>query len=245
MELPVRNMQGDAVGTVEVSDYLFAVPMNTAVVHQAMVMQQANGRRGTSSTKTRAQVSGGGAKPRPQKGTGRARQGSIRAPHFRGGGIVFGPHVRSYRQRMPKKMRRLAIRCLLSEKVREERLAVLEELHLPQPKTQEMRRLLETLQVSSTALVVSPGVERTVVLSARNLQEIKTLPASSLNVLDLLSYDQLIMTVAAIRKAEEIWTGEVSPRSMSETAVVEAQAPEQQEEPAGPADGESALESEE
>ena len=205
MELPVLDMQGETVGTLEVSDYLFGVPMNGPVVHQAMVRQRANARRGTSNTKTRAQVSGGGAKPRPQKSTGRARQGTIRAPHFRGGGVVFGPHPRSYRQRMPKKMRRLAIRCLLSDKVREERLAILQELHLPQAKTREMVRLLDTLKVSSSTLIVTPEAEQSVVLSAKNLPNVKTLPTSNLNVLDLLDHDRLIITVGGIRKAEEMW----------------------------------------
>ena len=217
MQLTVRDREGNTVGTLEVSEYLFGVPMNTAVVHQAMLMQRANARQGTASTKTRAQVSGGGAKPWRQKGTGRARQGSTSSPQFRGGGSVFGPHPRSYRQRMPKKMRRLAIRCLLSEKVREERLAVLQELQLAQPKTKEMRRVLETLQVASTALVVTPEPEREVVLSARNLQGVKTLPTSNLNVLDLLDYDQLIMTVEAIHKAEEVWAGGATPQEVKAT----------------------------
>ena len=118
MELTVLNIEGTQTGTLDVSDLLFGVPMNTSVVHQAMVSQRANARQGTSSTKTRGMVSGGGIKPRPQKHSGRSRQGSIRAPQWRHGGIVFGPSPRSYRQRLPKKMRRLAIRCLLSDKVR-------------------------------------------------------------------------------------------------------------------------------
>ncbi len=210
IDLPVLDMQGDTVATLAVSDYLFGVPMNTAVVHQAMLMQRANARQGTHSVKTRADVSGGGAKPWRQKGTGRARQGSIRSPHFRGGGIVFGPHPRSYRQRMPKKMRRLAIRCLLSDKVREERLAILQELQFPQAKTREMKQFLDTLNVSSSILIVTPEATKPVVDSARNLPQVKTLPAANLNVLDLLNYDRLIMTVAAIRKAEALWDPETT-----------------------------------
>lgn len=217
MKLSVHNMQGSAVGTLEVSDYLFDVPMNSSVVHQAMVMHRANARQGTSGTKTRAQVSGGGAKPRPQKHTGRARQGTIRAPQFRGGGVVFGPHPRSYRQRMPKKMRRLAIRCLLSEKVRENSLAVLQELQMPQAKTQEMKRLLDTLEISSSVLIVTHEAENSVVASAQNLQQVKTMPASNLNVLDLLSYDRLIMTMEAIHKAESVWDGGATPQEMVPT----------------------------
>ena len=231
MQLSVHNMQGDAVGTLEVSDYLFDVPMNTSVVHQAMVMHRANARQGTSNTKTRALVSGGGAKPRPQKHTGGARQGTIRAPHFRGGGVVFGPHPRSYRQRMPKKMRRLAIRCLLSEKVRENSLAVLQELQIPQAKTQEMKRLLDTLEISSSVLIVTHEVESSVVASARNLQQVKTMPASNLNVLDLLSYDRLIMTMGAIHKAEEVWAGGATQQEM----VTTSKAPTRKRSPRKPA----------
>ena len=210
MELPVLDMQGDTVATLAVSDFLFGVPMNTPVVHQAMLMQRANARQGTHNVKTRANVSGGGAKPWRQKGTGRARQGSIRSPHFRGGGVVFGPHSRSYRQRMPKKMRRLAIRCLLSDKVREERLAIFQELQFPQARTKEMKHFLDTLNVSSSALIVTPEATQSVVTSARNLPQVKTLPAANLNVLDLLNHDRLIMTVAAIRKAEELWDPETT-----------------------------------
>ena len=210
MELPVLDMQGDTVATLAVSDYLFGVPMNTPVVHQAMLMQRANARQGNHSVKTRANVSGGGAKPWRQKGTGRARQGSIRSPHFRGGGVVFGPHPRSYRQRMPKKMRRLAIRCLLSDKVREERLAIFQELQFPQARTREMKQFLDTLNVSSSALIVTPEATESVVNSARNLPQVKTLPAANLNVLDLLNHDRLIMTVAAIRKAEALWDPETT-----------------------------------
>jgi len=217
MELPVLDMQGVTVDSLAVSDHLLGVPMNEPVVHQAMLRQRANARQGTHSVKTRANVSGGGAKPWRQKGTGRARQGSIRAPHWRGGGIVFGPQTRSYRQRMPKKMRRLAIRCLLSDKFREERLAVLQELQFPEAKTKEMKQLLSTLNVSSSTLIVTREAEHSVVNSARNLPRVKTLPASNLNVLDLLNHDRLIMTVAAIRRAEELWTQEV--------ALPEAEAP--------------------
>ena len=205
LELPVLDMQGKAITTLAVSNYLFGVQMNTSVVHQAMVRQRANMRQGNSNVKTRANVSGGGAKPWRQKGTGRARQGSIRSPQWRGGGIVFGPNARSYRQRMPKKMRRLAIRCLLSDKVREDRLAIIQDLRLPESKTKEMKRFLETMNVNSKTLIVTPESQIPIVESARNLQDVKTLPASNLNVLDLLNHDRIIMTVAAIRKAESLW----------------------------------------
>jgi large subunit ribosomal protein L4 len=218
MELPVLDMQGEAVGTLEVSEFLFATPMNVPVVHQAMLRQRANARQGTSNTKTRAHVSGGGAKPRMQKHSGRSRQGSIRAPHFRGGGIVFGPHPRSYRQRLPKKMRRLALRCLLSDKVREDQIAILHEFRFPEVKTKEMSRLLNNLKVSSSALIVTPGVEPEVIRSAHNLPDVKTLPATNLNVLDLLNHDKVIMTVAGIRKAEELWAHDGPGTEMKATA---------------------------
>ncbi|MEE8442394.1 MAG: 50S ribosomal protein L4 [Dehalococcoidia bacterium] len=207
MQLPVLDTQGTTVGTLEVSDLLLAVPMNMSVVHQAMVRQRANARSGTSSSKTRGQVSGGGAKPRPQKHTGRARAGTIRAPHWRGGGITFGPSPRSFRQRMPKKMRRLAIRCVLSDKVRENQLTLVQALEMPQPKTQEMKRILQALEANKSVLLVTPEADEMVIQSAKNLEKVRTLPASNLNVLDILDHDRLIMTVEAIRKAEELWGG--------------------------------------
>ncbi len=207
MELTILNMEGTQTGTLEVSDLLFGVPMNTSVVHQAMVRQRANARQGTSSTKTRGMVSGGGIKPRPQKHSGRSRQGSIRAPQWRHGGIVFGPSPRSYRQRLPKKMRRLAIRCLLSEKVRAEQLTVLQALELPQPKTKEMQRILAALGATSRVLLVTPQKDEAVVMSARGLQKVKTLPAPNLSVLDILDCDRLVMTVDAVRMVEALWAG--------------------------------------
>ena len=205
MKLPVVDITGTQIGTLEVSDRLFDVPANQPVVHQAMVRQLANARQGTSSTKTRAQVSGGGAKPRPQKHSGRARQGSIRSPHYAGGGIVFGPSPRSFRQRMPKKMRRLAIRCLLSDKARENRLTLLQHIDLPTSRTKEMVNVLKALDAGSSTLIVTHQPSSNVVLSARNIEKVKTLPASNINVLDLLKHDRLIMTVDAVHQAEELW----------------------------------------
>ena len=208
MELTVLNTNGAETGKLEVSDLLFGVPMNSSVVHQAMVRQMANARQGTSSTKTRGMVSGGGAKPRPQKHSGRSRQGTIRAPQWRHGGIVFGPSPRSYRQRLPKKMRRLAIRCLLSEKVREDQLTVLQALEFPQPKTKEMQRILAALGATSKVLLVTPHKDDAVVMSARGLQKVKTLPAPNLSVLAILGGDRLVMTVDAVRSVEGLWAGQ-------------------------------------
>ncbi|MEK7873232.1 MAG: 50S ribosomal protein L4 [Chloroflexota bacterium] len=204
MELQVRNLTGETVGSIQVSDELLGVPLNEAVVHQAMVRQQANQRTGTHATKTRGNVSGGGKKPWPQKGTGRARAGSTRSPLWRHGGVVFGPHPRSYRQRMPRKMRQLALRCLLSAKALEERLIVVENLNVP-PKTKEMSKTLTTLGVRRSALVVTPDASRDVALAIGNLPGFKALAAPYLNVLDLLKHDYLVMTVDAIRRAEQMW----------------------------------------
>jgi large subunit ribosomal protein L4 len=205
VQVPVHNLSGEVVDHIEISEMVFAVPFNQAVVHQAMVRQQANARQGTASTKTRGEVAGSTGKLFRQKGTGSARAGSIRSPIRRGGGIVFGPKPRSYRQMMPKKMRRLALRCVLSAKVRDEELIVLEQLKLDQPKTKEMVQILAALGVDSSALVVTSEAEENVVKSARNLPKIKTMPASLLNVVDLLSCKRLLLTVAAVRKAEELW----------------------------------------
>ncbi len=214
MQIPVLNLAGEEVGKIDISDQLFGVPFNRALVHQVMVAQQANARQGTASTKTRGEVSGSTKKLFRQKGTGNARAGSIKSPLRPGGGIVFGPKPRSYQQAIPKKMRRLALRCVLSAKVRDGELMVLEQLELDQPKTKAMVRILEALGVDSSALIVTSEPEENVVKSARNLPGIKTMPASILNVLDILSCARLVMTVAAVRKAEELW-GEGLPKGGS------------------------------
>jgi len=205
VQVPVHNLAGEVVDHIEISEQVFAVPFNQAVVHQAMVRQQANARQGTASTKTRGEVAGSTRKMFRQKGTGLARAGSVRSPLRRGGGITFGPKPRSYRQIMPKKMRRLALRCVLSAKVREEQLTILEQLRLDRPRTKEMVQILAALGVGSSALIVTSEPEENVVKSARNLPGIKTMPASLLNVVDILSCKMLLMTVAAVRKAEELW----------------------------------------
>jgi len=212
VEVPVYNLAGEVVDHIEVSEQVFGVAFNQAVVHQAMVRQRANARQGTASTKTRGEVSGSTRKLYAQKHTGHARAGSIRSPLRRGGGIIFGPKPRSYRQAMPKKMRRLALRCVLSAKVRDEELIVLEQLTLPEPKTKEMVKILAALGVDSSALIVTPEPEENVAKSARNLPGIKTMPVNLLNVVDILSYKMLLMTVAAVRKTEELWGERLSQR---------------------------------
>ncbi len=211
MQISVHNLAGEVVNQVEISDDVFAVPFNQAVVHQALVRQQANARQGTASTKTRAEVSGSTRKLFRQKHTGQARAGSRKSPLRRGGGTI-GPRPRSYRQAMPKKMRRLALRCVLSAKARDGQLKVMEQLNPDQPKTKEMIRILAVLGVDSSALIVTGEPEEGVIKSAHNLAGIKTTPASLLNVVDLLSYKMLLMTVAAVRKVEQLWgqRGEVN-----------------------------------
>lgn len=218
MKVPVYNLAGEVVKNIKVSDHVFGVPFNEAVVHQAMVRQQANARQGTASTKTRAEVSGTGRKLYRQKHTGMARAGSRRSPLRRGGGVAFGPKPRSYRQAMPKKMRQLALRCMLSTKAKDKELMVLEQLEFDKPKTKEMARILAGLGVDSSALIVTKEAEGNVVKSARNLPRIKTSPASLLNVVDLLSCKMLLMTETAVRRTEEIW-GEKSPKGESHASL--------------------------
>jgi len=210
VEVPVYNLAGEVIKHIEISDQVFAVPFNEAVVHQAVVRQRANARQGTASTKTRGEVAGSSRKLFRQKGTGLARAGGRKSPLRRGGGITFGPKPRSYRQAMPKKMRQLALRCVLSAKAREGELRVLEQLKLDQPKTKEMAQILAALGVASSALIATSEPETGVVKSARNLTGIKITPASLLNVVDILSHKILLMTEAAVRKAEQIWGQKLS-----------------------------------
>jgi large subunit ribosomal protein L4 len=219
VKLRLRNIKGHTIGSVEVSDRVFNAPMNKALVHQVMVGQLANARQGTAHVKTRRQVSGGGAKPRPQKYTGRARQGSIRAPQWRGGGVVFGPAPRSYRHHTPIRMRRQALLAMLSDKAREDQLIVLDSLELETPKTREMVRVLAALDVDSSVLLVADGADAAVLRSANNIPKIKTLPASLLNTLDLLNHRKLVMTLDAVRRAEELWSAPYSRRKRQAVEV--------------------------
>ena len=207
MEVPVYSRAGEVIKNIELSDAVFAVPFNEAVVHQALVRHRANARQGTASTKTRGEVTGSTAKLFRQKHTGMARAGSRRSPTRRGGGITFGPKPRDYHQDMPKKMRQLAIRCVLSAKARDAELKVLEEIKFDQPKTKDMAGVLAALGVDSSALIVTDLPEENLVKSARNLEGVKTLPANILNVVDMLSYKMLLMTESAVRRAERLWGG--------------------------------------
>ena len=206
MKIAVRNSRGEPVAEMEVSDVVFGAPINEAVMHQALVRQEANRRAGTHDTKTRGEVRGGGRKPYRQKGTGRARQGSIRAPHYRKGGIVFGPHPRDYRQAMPRKMRIIALRSAPSARVAEEALIVLDSLDFAAPSTKQMRDLLQTLGVGRSALVVVADSAPTVFQSARNLERVTPVRALNLNIESILTHETIVMTADAVRRVEE-WLG--------------------------------------
>ncbi len=198
MQVPVYNMQGAQVSEADLRDDIFAVPVNEALMHQALVRQLANARLGTHKTKTRGEVRGGGRKPWRQKGTGRARQGSIRAPQWRGGGTVFGPQPRNYRQKMPRKMRRQALRSALSVKAAESQIVVLDALEMAEPKTKQMKEILRNLKIESSALILLPQPDEVILRSARNLPQVRTLVAQYLNVRDLLKYDHLIIPLASL-----------------------------------------------
>jgi large subunit ribosomal protein L4 len=216
VQVPVYNIGGEIVKNIEINDSVFAVPFNDAIVHQAMIRQRADMRQGTHDTKTRGEVAGSRKKMFAQKHTGEARAGDKRSPTRRHGGVAFGPHPRDYTKEMPKKMRQLALRCLLSNKASEEGgLKVLDQLAFEAPKTKDMVKLLDSLKLSSTTLVVTASAEPNVVKSARNIPGVKTLPANILNVLDLLSFDTLVMTEDAVRKAEQLWGKESSQEANS------------------------------
>lgn len=204
MQVSVRNTQGEAVGEVELRDDIFGLEPNVPVMHQALARQLANARLGTHKTKKRGEVRGGGRKPWRQKGTGRARQGSIRAPQWRGGGTVFGPQPRSYRQKMPRKMRRLAYCSALSVKAQEGQIIVLDALQMEVPKTREILDILDRLEVGASALILLSQSNENVEKSVRNIPDVKILRAGYLNVRDLLNYDYLVMPLGALEVIEGI-----------------------------------------
>ncbi|MBA2557671.1 MAG: 50S ribosomal protein L4 [Chloroflexi bacterium] len=195
---------GDA-GTVEVPESLFAAPVNQAVLHQAVTAQLAGRRIGTHDTKTRGEVRGGGAKPYRQKGTGRARQGSRRAPHYAGGGVVFGPHPRDYSQRLPRRMKRLALRGALSAKFSDGAVKFIEDLGMDAIRTSELLGYLEALQATGKVLLVAPGRDERLELSARNVRHVSVILADSLNVVDVLDADVLLITRPALTTMSEVY----------------------------------------
>lgn len=204
-KVAVFNVDGGQVGEIELSEGVFGIQPNTHVLHSAVVLQQAAVRQGTHKVKGRSEVSGGGRKPWKQKGTGRARQGSIRSPQWKGGGIVFGPTPRSYGFKLPRKVRRLAIRSALSSKVVSNEIIVLDGLNLAAPKTKEFAKILGNLKVGRKALVVTADFDNNVALSARNIPGIKFVAAEGINVLDVMVHDQLIITKDAVAKVEEVF----------------------------------------
>lgn len=205
MNIPLTNMKGKVVGSVRVRDDVFGAPPNPAVVHQVIVGQLANARQGTVDVKSRSGVSGGGRKPRPQKGSGSARAGTIRASQWRGGGAAFGPHPRSYRQRTPKRMRRLSLITVLSDKVREGQLVVLEDLRIEEPNTKEMVQVLNAIEAGPAPLLVTDKSDASIFRAGKNIPGLSMLPASLLNSLDLMKHRRVIMTQDAVRKSEELW----------------------------------------
>jgi large subunit ribosomal protein L4 len=205
VKVPVYNLAGEEVRQIDISDALFGVPFNEAVVHQVMVGLRANARQGTAATKTRGMVSGSKKKLYRQKGTGNARAGTKKSPLRVGGGITFGPHPRDYRQDIPKKMRRLALKCALSAKVSDGELKVLDAFDYEAPRTKQMVSALAALNAGASTLIVTPEPDFNVIKSASNLPKVKTTPANVLNLLDILNFQTVVMTEGAVRVAEKLW----------------------------------------
>ena len=198
---------GEAIGEVELSEQLFAAPINTDVLHQVVTAQLAGRHLGTHDTKRRGEVAGGGRKPYRQKGTGRARQGSTRSPQFAGGGVVFGPHPRSYAQRLPRQMKRLALCGALTAKLEGGAIRVVDDLGLKSPKTRDLFGVMDLLGVAEgRVLIVAPGADETLVLSARNLPRVEVIRADSLNVLALLNADAVVIEQPALSRMEEVYS---------------------------------------
>ena len=200
----VFNMSGSEVGSIELNDSIFAVEVNTHVMHQAVVQYLANKRQGTQSALTRAEVRGGGRKPWRQKGTGRARQGSTRSPQWAGGGVVFAPKPRDYSFKLNKKVKRLALKSALTTKVNDGKFVVVDEINLPEMKTKEMVKVLNNLNVNKSLVVLEDANEKAVV-AARNIPTVKTASVSTINVYDILKYDSVVVTKAAVEKIEEVY----------------------------------------
>ena len=204
-KIDVYNMQGKKVSDIELNENVFGIKPNEKIVHIALVNYMANQRQGTANTKTRAEVAGGGRKPWRQKGTGRARQGSIRAPQWFKGGIALGPKPRDYSYRINKKERQLAIKSLLSAKVLENNLVVVDKLDLKEIKTKNMVKTLENLKVEGKTLIILPEKNKNVQSSARNIEGVKTSLTNTINVYDLLKYNKLILTVDSVKSLEEVY----------------------------------------
>ncbi len=200
----VYNMEGKEVGTLELNDAVFGVEVNEHLVHLAVVQQLANNRQGTQKAKTRSEVSGGGKKPWRQKGTGHARQGSTRSPQWTGGGVVFAPTPRDYSFKINKKEKRLALKSVLTSRVQENKLVVLDELKFDEIKTKNMKAVLDNLNVSKALVVINEN-DQNVVLSARNIEGVKTALTNTINVFDILKYNTVVVTKAAVATIEEVY----------------------------------------
>ena len=200
----VKNIRGESVGKIELDDSIFGIEVNEHAVHMAVVQYLANQRQGTKSTKTRAEVRGGGRKPWRQKGTGRARQGSTRSPQWTGGGVVFAPKPRNFSFKLNKKLKRLALKSALTDKVRQEKLVVLDSLELSEVKTKAMAGVCSSLSLDK-ALFVMDGSNTNVILSARNIPNVKTSAVNTINVYDILNYDSLVVTKEAVLKMQEVY----------------------------------------
>ncbi len=200
----VYNMQGDEVGTMELADSVFGVEINEHLVHQVVVAQLANRRQGTQKAKTRSEVRGGGRKPWRQKGTGHARQGSIRAPQWKGGGVVFAPTPRDYSIRLNKKEKSAALKSALTSRVQENKLIVIDDLSMDEIKTKKFKEMLDKFDLTK-ALIVVDDDSRNIVLSARNIPDVKTTPVNSINVFDILKYSTVVASKAAVANIEEVY----------------------------------------
>lgn len=201
----VLNMLGEEIEEIQLNDKVFGVDIHEQAVHDVVKSQLASRRQGTQSVKTRTEVRGGGRKPWRQKGTGRARQGSIRAPHWVGGGVTFAPKPRDYSYKVPKKVRQLAMKSVLTSKALNSEIIVLEELKLEAPKTKEIVEMLENLNAKKKALIVMDEKNENVIKSASNIPNVKTILIDALNVYDILNYDSFIITKAALKKVEEVY----------------------------------------
>jgi large subunit ribosomal protein L4 len=245
VKLAVTDPSGKKSTAIDADDAVFGVEPNTAVVHQTLLAQLAARRAGTASTKSRGEVRGSTAKVRRQKGLGMARQGSNRAPHRRGGGVVFGPRPRSYAQKLPKRMRRLAIRSVLSSRAQDERLRVVTGLGSASdgdhPSAKAVVELLAALGVERSALIVTGAADRTAYLSARNVAGADVLPADTISVAELLAHHTLVLTVDAVRRCEELWGGERAAGRLPRAVLASAAA---SPEAAADADGDVAVEGE-
>lgn len=205
LKVDVLNIDGKKVGELELSEKIFDTEIKEYAVHQVVVAQLANKRQGTQSAKTRAEVSGGGKKPWRQKGTGRARQGSIRSPQWIHGGVVFAPKPRDYSIGVSKTLRRVAMTSVLTSKIKEESMIVLDNITFDAPKTKKIIEVLDNLKIDKKTLLITENVERSVYRSSTNLKDLKVIPVNNINVYDLLKYEKLVMTQGAVKKLEEVY----------------------------------------